>query len=121
MIAGVQLVQTLGPLVSNRIYPLVIREGNNATVPYIIYQVISSQPEITNDGITGHEWVRVQIDVYHEDVYQCTLLANNVINTINEQIQNSIDNGQQQMYDSPSDLYRQSIDYEFNQTIPTTT
>jgi len=120
MIAGVQLVQTLGPLVGNRIYPIIIREGNNATVPYIIYQVISSQAEVTNDGITGHEWVRVQIDVYHEDIYQCTLLANNVINTINEQIKHSIYNGQQQMYDSPSDLYRQSIDYEFSQTTPTT-
>lgn len=140
MIAGMQLYNILSVLVGGnatdstqyadktqfafagkpRIYPVVIREQDDSATPYLIYQIISSQPEITNDGITGHEWVRVQIDVYHEDVYQCTLLANNVINTINEQIKHSIYNGQQQMYDSPSDLYRQSIDYEFSQTTPTT-
>lgn len=119
MIAGVQLVQTLGSLVNARIYPMIIREHDDATAPYIIYQTISSVSEITNDGITGHEWVRVQIDVYHDDAYQCTLLANKVINAINDQIQHSIYGGQQQMYDAASDLFRQSIDYEFSQTTPT--
>ncbi|MFK4001711.1 DUF3168 domain-containing protein [Psychrobacter namhaensis] len=120
MIAGVQLVQTLGPLVDSRIYPVIIREHDDHTTPYIIYQTISTQAEVTNDGITGHEWVRMQIDVYHNDAYQCTLLANKVINAINDHIQPSIYDGQQQLYDQPSDLYRQSIDYEFGQTTPTT-
>ena len=119
MIAGVQLVQTLGSLVNARIYPMIIREHDDATAPYIIYQTISSVSEITNDGITGHEWVRMQIDVYHDDAYQCTLLANKVINAIIDQIQHSIYGGQEQMYDAASDLYRQSIDYEFSQTTPT--
>ena len=103
-----------------RVYPIIIKETDDNTPPYILYQTISSQPEITNDGITGHEWVRMQIDVYHEDAYQATLLANKVINAINDQIQHSIYGGQQQMYDAASDLYRQSIDYEFSQTTPTT-
>ncbi|MGP9691053.1 hypothetical protein ACT3S4_04410 [Psychrobacter sp. AOP30-A2-5] len=119
MIAGVQLVQTLGSLVDARIYPMIIREHDDATAPYIIYQTISSVAEVTDDGITGHEWVRVQIDVYHNDAYQCTLLANKVINAINEQIKPSIYDGQEQMHDAASDLYRQSIDYEFSQTTPT--
>ena len=119
MIAGVQITDVLSPLVAARIYPVIATEDDDSTSPYIVYQVISSQPEITNDGITGHEWVRVQIDVYHDDAYQCTLLANKVINTINEQIQPSIYDGQQQMYDAERDLYRQSIDYEFFQTTPT--
>ena len=42
MIAGVQLVQTLGSLVNARIYPMIIREHDDATAPYIIYQTISS-------------------------------------------------------------------------------
>lgn len=119
MIAGVQLVQTLGSLVNARIYPMIIREHDDTTAPYIIYQTISSVTEITNDGITGHEWVRMQIDVYHDDAYQCTLLANKIINAINDQIQPSIYDGQEQMYDTASDLFRQSIDYEFWQTTPT--
>jgi len=119
MIAGVQLAQKLGPLVNNRIYPMIISEHDDNTAPYIIYQNISSVAEVTDDGITGHEWVRMQIDIYHNDAYQCTLLANKVINTINDQIKPSIYDGQQQMYDNPSELYRQSIDYEFWQTTPT--
>ena len=119
MIASVQLVQTIGPLVNGRIYPLRIDENEDSAPPYIIYQEVSSQPEITDDGITGHEWTRMQIDVYHPDAYQCTLLANKVINAINDQIQHSIYGGQEQMYDAASDLFRQSIDYEFSQTTPT--
>lgn len=120
MIAAVRLVQILTPLVDGRIYPMIVRERDDGTPPYIIYQVISTQSDVTNDGITGHEWVRMQIDVYHDDAYQCTLLANKVINAINGHIQPSIYDGQQQLYDHSSDLYRQSIDYEFGQTIPTT-
>lgn len=119
MIAGVRLAQILGPLVGNRIYPLLVTEDDDNTSPYIIYQEISSQPEVTDDGITGHEWVRIQIDVYHHDRYQVRLLANKVINTINNQIKPSIYDGQQQLHDKPSNLYRQSIDYEFFQTTPT--
>lgn len=120
MIAGVQLYNVLAPLVGDRIYPLIIREHDDSTTPYIIYQVINTDPDITKDGTTGSEWVHVQIDVYHDDPYQCTLLANQVIKAINDQIQPSIYGGQQQLYDTASDLYRQSIDYEFSQTTPTT-
>ncbi|PLT23760.1 tail completion protein gp17 [Psychrobacter sp. MES7-P7E] len=119
MIASVQLVQTIGLLVNGRIYPLRIDENEDSAPPYIIYQEVSSQPEITDDGITGHEWTRMQIDVYHPDKYKVRLLANKVVNTINDQIKPSIYDGQQQMYDASSELYRQSIDYEFWQTTPT--
>lgn len=139
MIAGIKLYNMLSGLVGGnctsateytdklaftdsgkpRIYPLIITEQDDNTAPYIIYQIISSVPEITADGITGHEWIRVQIDVYHNDIYSCTLLANNVISLINDQIKPSIYGGQTQTYDSASSLYRQSIDYEFWQTTPT--
>lgn len=119
MIAGVRLNQILSPLVGNRVYPMIATERDDSTAPYIIYQAISSQPEVTDDGITGYEWVRMQIDVYHTDAYKATLLANRVINTINNQIKPSVYGGQQQLHDSASDLFRQSIDYEFFQTTPT--
>lgn len=119
MIAGVQICSILSPLVGDRVYPMIATEHDDSTAPYIIYQAVSSQPEITNDGITGHEWIRMQIDVYHNDPYQATLLANKVINAINTQIKPSVYGGQQQLHDSASGLYRQSIDYEFFQTTPT--
>lgn len=119
MIAGVHLCNILSPLVDNRVYPMLATEDDDSTAPYIIYQAISSQPEITNDGITGHEWVRIQIDVYHSDPHKASLLANKVINIINDQIKPSIYDGQQQLHDHEKNLYRQSIDYEFFQTTPT--
>lgn len=119
MIAGVQLKQVLGPLVEGRIYPLRIDEKEDSTPPYIIYQEVSSQPELTDEGITGHEWTRQQIDVYHPDKYKVILFANKVVNAINDQIKPSIYGGQQQLHDEAKNLWRQSIDYEFWQTTPT--
>lgn len=119
MIAGVQLKQVLGPLVDGRIYPVRIDENEDSTAPYIIYQEVSTQPDNTDDGITGHEWTHQQIDVYHPDKYKVRLLANKVVGTINDQIKPSIYGGQQQLYDEVSNLWRQSIDYEFWQTTPT--
>lgn len=102
-----------------RIYPMFVPEFADQSPPYIVWQIVSSQPVTTYDGISGHEWLRIQIDVYDKDYDNCTLLANKVINLINTQIKPSIYDGQQQMYDSASGLYRQSIDYEFFQTTPT--
>jgi hypothetical protein len=119
MIAGVQLKQVIGPLVDGRIYPLRIDENEDNTPPYIIYQEVSTQPELTDDGPTGHEWTRQQIDVYHPDKYEVRLFANKVVSTINNQIKPSIYGGQQQLHDEAKNLWRQSIDYEFWQTTPT--
>ena len=64
MIAGAQLYPLLAPLVSERVYPIIVPEGSVKDTPYIVWQVISDLPEKTIDGATGHEWVRVQIDCY---------------------------------------------------------
>lgn len=119
MIAGVQLYNLLSPLVDGKVYPLFVTERDKRDPPYIVYQVISNQPEITMDGITGHEWVRVQVDVYHRDIYEATLLSNKVINLINNNVKPSIYGGSSQLYESEAKLYRITADYEFWQTTPT--
>lgn len=119
MIAGVQLYNLLSPLVDGKVYPLFVTELDERDPPFIVYQVISDQPETTLDGITGHEWVNVQIDVYHPDVYQCTLLANKVINQINNNVKPSKYNGSDQLYEADAELFRISIDYGLWQTTPT--
>lgn len=119
MIAGVQLYQILSPLVDHRFYPDVATEQDDSTPPYIVYQHISSQPENTLDGYTGHEWVHMQIDVYHNDKYKCALLANRVIEQINTNIKHSIYGGQTSTRDPDTGLYRAIIEYEFWQTTPT--
>lgn len=123
MIAGAQLYPILSPLVDSEIYPLFAPEppdGQERKTPYIVWQVISSQPENTYDGITGHEWVRVQIDVYDKSYDNCVQLSHNVVSALDRHIKPSVYDGTQQLYDKDAKLFRQSIDFEFNQTTPTT-
>lgn len=117
MIAGVRINTLLSPMVNGRLYPDMLTEHDDKTIPYVVYQNISTVPEVTLDGVTGHEWVRMQIDVYHNDKYQAVLLANRVVQKINDNIQPSIYSARQSLREG--DLYRESIDYEFWQTAPT--
>lgn len=119
MIAGELLYNTLRPLVNNRVYPLVIPEGAPNDPPYIVYQVISSQPQNTLDGPTGHEWARVQLDIYDYSYDNCVRLSHDVINALDAALQLKIYDGTQQMYEKDSKLFRQSVDIEFWQTTPT--
>ena len=140
MIAGIQIYEALHLLFANdlrladkthyadktryalkptagRIYPDMLTEHDDKTIPYVVYQNISTVPEVTLDGVTGHEWVRMQIDVYHNDKYQAVLLANRVVQEINDNIQPSIYSARQSLREG--NLFRESIDYEFWQTAPT--
>lgn len=120
MKAGDRLYPLLGPLVGDRIYPMIAPESADQTRPYIIWQIISAYAETTPDGVTGHEWVRVQIDVYHDDYDDCTDLAHKVIGFISDNINPSQYNNSQQSYETESKLFRQSLDVEFWQTTPFT-
>ena len=120
MIAGETLFNALSPLVGDRIYPLIVPEHAPNEPPYIVYQVISSQSQNTLDGPTGHEWVRVQIDIYHDSYDDGVQLSHDVVKTLNDSLQLKIYDGTQQMYENDSKLFRQSIDIEFWQTTPTT-
>lgn len=120
MNAGQQLYPILKELVAGRVYQLVRREGADMTLPYIVYSPISSVPENDLDGYTGHESARIQIDIYHDDYDELDVLTDNVIATINNNIQPSEYQGRRHLYESEDDLFRQSIDYEFwTKTIPT--
>lgn len=119
MIAGVRLAQVLGPLVNSRIYPDVATENDDDTRPYITYTDVSNVPEITQDGVTGWEWVHMQINVWHDDKYEGALLANKVIYTINKEIKPAVFDGKTSTRDTETGLYGQIIEYEFWQTTPT--
>lgn len=117
MIASIKIETLLRPLVEDRVYPDLITDSDDATAPYIVYQEISNVPEVTLDGPTGHEWVHVQIDVYHTEKLACTYLANKVIEVLADNIQPSVYGGKQIL---PEDgLYKAIIEYEFWQTAPT--
>lgn len=78
------IYQKLKDLVDGHVYPLFVAENANVRTPYIIYSIISSLPDNTLDGITGHEWVHVQIDVYHHDYDELLALSSKVIFQLND-------------------------------------
>lgn len=110
------IYQSLAHLVDYECYPLFIPEHNPNNPPYIIYQIISTEPDNTLDGMTGHEWANVQIDVYHHDYDDCLSLAAKAINQLN-QIKPSIYHGVRYMRDNASGLFRAIIEYGFWQTL----
>lgn len=110
------LYQSLAHLVDDKCYPLFIPEHSSNNPPYIVYQIISTEPDNDLDGITGHEWANVQIDVYHDDYDECLSLATQVINQLN-QIKPSVYHGVQYMRDDSSGLFRGIVEYGFWHTI----
>ena len=66
--------------ITARLYPLKAREQAKSVAPYLIYNdSISSNPESTLEGFTGHENVRIQIDVYAQGYTAAQLLAEKVM------------------------------------------
>lgn len=118
MIVGPQIYQLLATLVNDRVYPMIVPEGSIKDTPYIVWQVVSSVPDNTIDGATGHEWIRLQIDVYDKSYDNAVQLSNDVLGVINSNIQTTDYYGTQQLYDTEAKLFRQSIDIGLWQTTP---
>ena len=118
MIVGPQIYQLLAPLVNDHVYPMIVPEASIKDTPYIVWQVVSSVPDNTIDGATGHEWIRLQIDIYDESYDKAVQLSNDVLGVINSNIQTTDYYGTQQLYDAEAKLFRQSIDIGLWQTTP---
>lgn len=74
-IAEVQETRSRGTTTA-RIYPLRAVEHAEDNPPYLIYNdSISNDPELTLEEFTGHENVRIQIDVYAKGYTACEELA----------------------------------------------
>lgn len=116
-----QLFTLLGPLVSNRVYPMTFVQpssGQLPTWPAIRYEFIS---EVRPIAICGHgdedtEDIRVQIDIVDRTVVAMRALRNEVIATMRSYpIPNTMqDSGQE--YDSVTKTYRTRIDYLIQQS-----
>lgn len=116
MTASERIYSLLSSLVSGRCYPLFVPESEKSPPPYIVYNIVSNLPDNALDGITGHEWVRVQIDVYTADYDETLALSAQVVKTL-DTIQPSIYGGTTYLHDDEAMLYRGLIEYEFWQTL----
>ncbi|OOR83912.1 DUF3168 domain-containing protein [Moraxella canis] len=113
MQASEKIYQLLADLVDKRVYPLFVPEVAEKADSYIVYQIINTNPDNTLDGVTGHEWVSVQIDVYHDQYDKMLALTSRVIGRL-DSITPSNYLGVQHHYDSGQ--YRAILEYEFWQT-----
>lgn len=118
MTASERIYSLLANLVGGRCYPLFVPESEKSPPPYIVYNIISNIPDNVLDGITGHEWVWMQIDVYTINYDDTISLSAQVVKALNT-IQPSIYGGTTYLYDDEAKLYRGLIEYEFWQTLPT--
>lgn len=113
MQAAEKIYTLLSDLVDGRVYPLIVPETADTADSYIVYQIIHTEPDNTLDGVIGHEWVRAQIDIYHDNYDDMLALASRVIGRL-DSITPSNYLGVQHHYDSGQ--YRAIIEYEFWQT-----
>ena len=111
MNASKLIYQTLSPLVAGRVYPIIVPESQAKTIAgksYIVYTLISSNPENSNDGFEGHEYALMQIDVYSPSYETTDELMMQVINALNN-IKAEI-GSRQSIPDPNPKLYRQTLD-----------
>ena len=86
MNASKLIFQTLNPLVAGRVYPIIVPESQATIIAgksYIVYTLVSSNPENSNDGFEGHEYALMQIDVYSPSYSDTDVLMLQVINALN--------------------------------------
>ena len=111
MNASKLIFQTLSPLVSGRVYPVIVPESQSKTIAgksYIVYTLVSSNPENSNDGFEGHEYALMQIDVYSPSYSDTDVLMLQVINALNN-IKAEI-GSRQSIPDPNPKIFRQSLD-----------
>ena len=71
MLASEVIYSVLGPLFNDRVGPSPLPEGFDKSETYITYEGITAIPEITVKKWTGHDLVRIQVNVMNHDNIQC--------------------------------------------------
>lgn len=119
--AGQQLYPILSQIFGKtRVFQLVRREtATDKGLPYVVYTPVTTDPETSQDGYTGYDWSRVQIDIYHDSYDKLDSVAIQAIIAITGKIRPCEIGSRQHLYDNDSGLFRQTFDVEFFTEIPT--
>lgn len=113
MLASEIIYQVLGPHFNDRVAPHPIPEKFDMATTYITYQSISNMPLSILDGWTGHDQVRMQVNIYNSDNVQCERDAIQVKWAMDQQrlagceLLDQSDGG----FDADTQLYCQQIDF----------
>lgn len=85
MLASEVIYSVLGPLFNDRVGPSPLPEGFDKSETYITYEGITAIPEITVKKWTGHDLVRIQVNVMNHDNIQCEKEAIKVKHAMDDQ------------------------------------
>lgn len=112
MLASEVIYQTLGPLFNDQFAPAPLAQGQQVFGTYVTYQGISEDPLNTVNTWTGHDHLRVQINVHNKDKIQCEKDAAKVKRAMaNQKLTScSIAGGADGGFDDETQLYQQQID-----------
>lgn len=87
--------------------PFVLRDK-----PYVTYQKISTESLDVIDGWTGHDYVRMQLMVVHQDNIQCERYSQQVRWLMTEQkYSECVCVGSYSDYDAETQLYYEMVDF----------
>ena len=71
MLASEAIYAILGPIFNNRVGPAPLPAGFDKSLTYITYEGITSMPLMTVKNWTGHDQVRIQVNVMDHDNIEC--------------------------------------------------
>ncbi len=60
---------------NSRIFPSRYNFPNTVKLPYIIYQVVSDEPNNTKNGVSTYDYVTVQISIYDKNYAKLNILS----------------------------------------------
>jgi hypothetical protein len=110
MTISADLVTTLGATLSNRLYPSVAPAG--VTVPYGVYQMISSVPLTSFQGMMATANARFQVDLFGREKIALDALAESVKAAMDAaSLFKSVCVNQMDLYEDPAQFYRIVLDF----------
>lgn len=101
------IFSALGPIVNNRVYPLVMPQA--ATIPAVVYTRIANNAQNVLEGGSTLDQVRIQIDTYATTFAECRNIADQVRSAI-EGIKGTLQT-EQDFWEVEVNYYRISQDY----------
>lgn len=78
MLASEVIYQTLAPLFNGQVAPAPLVQGQQVSGTYLTYQSISEESLETVNGWTGHDHVRMQVNIFNHDSIECERDKNRV-------------------------------------------
>lgn len=112
MLASEVIYISLKDLFNGQVWPDPKPESQKSVLPYMTYLKVSGVAENTIEGYTGHDLVRMQLNIYTSSALVGEKLASQVKYIMSEQHLAACEYlGDHSDYDEPTNLHYQQLDF----------